>query len=59
MQSASDLVYSQRQGCAKFFRQIYEEEGLHGLYRVSGGGKVTVLNHLEGCLFIGSFFGCL
>lgn len=35
MQSASDLVYSQRRSCANFFRQIYKEEGIHGLYRVS------------------------
>ena len=35
MQSASDMAYSRRISCAKFFQQIYREEGLHGLYRVS------------------------
>ena len=38
MQSASDVAYSRRKSCAKFFRQIYREEGLHGLYRVRRGG---------------------
>ena len=37
MQSASDKIYSQRMGCAKYFQQIYREEGLHGLYRVREG----------------------
>ena len=36
MQSASDAAYTRRKSCAKFFQQIYREEGLHGLYRVSG-----------------------
>ena len=35
MQSASDAAYSQRKSCAKYFQQIYREEGVHGLYRVS------------------------
>jgi solute carrier family 25 protein 14/30 len=33
MQSASDAAYSQRKSCAKYFQQIYREEGVHGLYR--------------------------
>lgn len=33
MQSASDRIYSERRSCAKFFHQIYKEEGIHGLYR--------------------------
>jgi hypothetical protein len=35
MQSASDATYSRRKSCAKYFQQIYREEGVHGLYRVS------------------------
>jgi solute carrier family 25 protein 14/30 len=35
MQSASDVEYLQKKSCAKYFHQIYKEEGLHGLYRVS------------------------
>lgn len=34
MQSASDSVYSKRRSCVNFFKQIYREEGFHGLYRV-------------------------
>lgn len=41
MQSASDRIYSQRRSCAKFFHQIYKEEGVHGLYRVSKGGLIV------------------
>jgi solute carrier family 25 protein 14/30 len=33
MQSASDSAYSRRKSCAKYFQQIYREEGVHGLYR--------------------------
>jgi hypothetical protein len=35
MQSASDVEYLRKKSCAKYFHQIYKEEGLHGLYRVS------------------------
>lgn len=35
MQSASDAAYTRRTSCAKFFKEIYREEGVHGLYRVS------------------------
>ena len=34
MQSGSSLSYSQRSSCLKFFRKIYQEEGVKGLYRV-------------------------
>lgn len=42
MQSASDMIYSQRRSCAKFFHQIYKEEGVHGLYRVSREGLMCI-----------------
>ena len=35
MQSGTMESYSKRKSCAKFFRQIYREEGVRGLYRVS------------------------
>ena len=39
MQSGTLESFSKRQSCAKFFRQIYSEEGVRGLYRVSVGGE--------------------
>ena len=36
MQSGTMESYTKRKSCAKFFRQIYREEGVRGLYRVSG-----------------------
>ena len=37
MQSGTLESFSTRKSSAKFFRQIYSEEGVKGLYRVSGG----------------------
>lgn len=36
MQSGSSLSYSQRSSCLRFFRKIYQEEGVKGLYRGVG-----------------------
>ena len=49
MQSGTLESFSKRQSVAKFFRQIYSEEGVRGLYRVSVGG--------EGCEAGGSVGG--
>ncbi len=34
MQSGTDQSYSQRTSVVRFFKQIYSEEGIRGLYRV-------------------------
>ena len=34
MQSGTSGSYSSRKSCLKFFRDMYKEEGLRGLYRV-------------------------
>ena len=62
MQSGtSGTVLIRHQSCLKSFRQIYSEEGLRGLYRVSttpallvyisggGGGGGGVPNTFSGC----------
>jgi len=36
MQSGTMESYTKRKSCAKFFRQIYREEGVRGLYRGVG-----------------------
>lgn len=40
MQSGTLESFSTRKSSAKFFRQIYSEEGVRGLYRVSVGGEM-------------------
>ena len=39
MQSGTLESFSTRKSSAKFFRQIYSEEGVRGLYRVSVGSE--------------------